>query len=35
MGMPPEDFAAAPTWAPGPDQAIPPGETIRIALTRR
>ncbi len=35
LDMPPKDFAAAPTWAPGADRAIPPGETIRIALTRR
>ena len=35
VDMPPKDFAAAPTWAPGADQPIGPGETIRIALTRR
>jgi hypothetical protein len=35
MDMKPADFAAAPTWAAGADQSIAPGETIRIALTRR
>ena len=35
VDMPPKAFAAAPTWAPGTDQPIGAGETIRIALTRR
>jgi hypothetical protein len=29
------EFAAAPTWTAGADRPIPPGETIRIAITRR
>jgi len=29
------EFAAAPTWTAGTDRPIPPGETIRIAITRR
>jgi hypothetical protein len=39
IDMPRKEFATAPTWtpgaAPGGDQPIPAGETIRIALTRR
>jgi PRC-barrel domain len=35
VDMSPKDFAAAPTWMPGPDEPVAPGEMIRIALTRR
>jgi len=35
MDMTRTDFSAAPTWAAGADQPVAPGETIRIALTRR
>lgn len=35
VDMKPEEYAAAPTWAPGRDQSIPPDETIRVALTKR
>jgi hypothetical protein len=35
IDMPPAEFAAAPTWTAGSDRPIPPGETIRIAVTRR
>jgi hypothetical protein len=35
IDMPRAAFAAAPTWTAGPDRPIPPGETIRIAITRR
>jgi len=35
LDMQPEEYAKAPTWAEGKDQAIGADEIIRIALTRR
>jgi len=33
--MPPAEYEKAPTWTAGADTALPEGEIIRIALTRR
>jgi hypothetical protein len=35
LDMPPEQYAAAPTWTPQSEVDIPADATIRIALTRR
>jgi hypothetical protein len=35
LDMPREEFDSAPTWTDASGRDIPPGETIRIAITRR
>jgi hypothetical protein len=35
LDMPPEEFAAAPTWTAGGARPVPADEIIRIAITRR
>jgi hypothetical protein len=35
LDMPPAEYAAAPTWTVGKDEAIPDDDIIRIAITRR
>jgi hypothetical protein len=35
LDMPPNDYAAAPTWRDAGDAAVPNDDSIRIALARR